>query len=563
MSRRSGNFSTMLFLLLRTSVVLVTTCVASHGAPVQSDTQAMIYLSQFGYLNPKVRNPSSGTIIAADTMKKAIIEFQAFAGLNITGELDRETAETMSLPRCGVRDKVGYASDSRSKRYALQGSRWRVKELSYKIAKYPKNLDHGKVDVELAKAFQVWADQTDLTFVRKTKGQVHIEIRFEKGEHGDGDPFDGPGGTLAHAYFPVYGGDAHFDDAENWSIGSYRGTNLFQVAAHEFGHSLGLSHSDVKTALMAPFYRGYEPHFQLDVDDIQGIQALYGKKASKTPMSTGVKTTTTESSVPSGEDAELCNDASVDTVFRSAEGVTYAFKGDHYWKLTDDGIAAGYPKTISRSWQGLPGHIDAAFTYRNGKTYFFKGSQYWRYVGKKVDGDYPKQISDGFTGIPDNVDAAVVWSGNGKIYFFKGSKFWRFDPSQKPPVKSTYPKPLSNWEGIPDNLDAALQYTNGYTYFFKRGQYYRFNDRTFSVDTADPAFPRPAGYWWFGCKAESSGKSDGKGWFLTGSSYPGLSGAEVGDTSRTSYRGDDADPHSSDVDDLILDAGKRRRNKRH
>jgi len=27
----------------------------------------------------------------------------------------------MSLPRCGVRDKVGYASDSRSKRYALQG----------------------------------------------------------------------------------------------------------------------------------------------------------------------------------------------------------------------------------------------------------------------------------------------------------------------------------------------------------------------------------------------------------------------------------------------------------
>lgn len=127
------------------------------------------------------------------------------------------------------------------------------------------------------------------------------------------------------------------------------------------------------------------------------------------------------------------------------------------------------------------GNIDAAFTYKNGKTYFFQGTKYWRYSGRQVDGDYPKEISEGFTGIPDHLDAALVWGGNGKIYFYKGSKFWRFDPLKRPPVKSTYPKPISNWEGLPNNIDAALQYTNGYTYFFKDDKYYRFNDRTFSV----------------------------------------------------------------------------------
>lgn len=97
--------------------------------------------------------------------------------------------------------------------------------------------------------------------------KTDIRISFEIGDHGDTEPFDGPGNVLGHAFFPQYGGDAHFDNDEYWTSKSkksvtcdshYRcflgtdGVNLFQVAAHEFGHSLGLEHSNKPDAIMAP-----------------------------------------------------------------------------------------------------------------------------------------------------------------------------------------------------------------------------------------------------------------------------------------------------------------------
>ena len=131
----------------------------------------------------------------------------------------------------------------------------------------------------------------------------------------------------------------------------------------------------------------------------------------------------------------------------------------------------------------------------------FPDSEYWKFQNQVPIPGYPKFISEGFIGIPSNVDAAFVWGGNGKIYFFKGTSYWKFDPEKRPPVSSAYPRPISNWEGIPDNIDDATQYTNGYSYFFKNGLYYRFDDTTFRVSDGDPSFPRPVGFWWFGCPA--------------------------------------------------------------
>jgi hypothetical protein len=151
--------------------------------------------------------------------------------------------------------------------------------LQYFFETLTNKLSPSTVQSEVERAFQVWATYANVTFSpAQMQGAVRsIDILFASGAHGDAYPFDGPGGVLAHTFYPApqngepIAGDMHFDADENWHAGT--DTDLFSVALHETGHALGLGHTSDPGAVMYPYYR---MQTGLTSDDIAGIQALYG-----------------------------------------------------------------------------------------------------------------------------------------------------------------------------------------------------------------------------------------------------------------------------------------------
>ncbi|KAI8541557.1 hypothetical protein RHMOL_Rhmol08G0071300 [Rhododendron molle] len=252
------------------------------GQTVKGLQQLKTYLQKFGYINNSPNQTRANDDDFDDSLEAAVKTYQLNYHLKTTGTLDAQTVS----PRCGFPDnskgtKWMRAVKNEANRtenaihtvshstFSHGNSKW--PQLTYAFA--PRTSSDAISAV--ARAFNTWASQTGFRFSQiQDFASADLKIGFYRGDHGDGYPFNGQSGVMAHSFAPTDGRfhyNADYSFSESPIPGSF---HVETVALHEIGHLLGLGHSSVQAAIMWPSIPPATTKGLHD-DDIQGITTLY------------------------------------------------------------------------------------------------------------------------------------------------------------------------------------------------------------------------------------------------------------------------------------------------
>jgi hypothetical protein len=178
--------------------------------------------------------------------------------------------------------------------YFDSGHRWASSSVAYYVNPQSIYVSPNAAISAVQQAAAGWSQQTNanIAFVYAgTTGGSSLtlnyknEVFFRNSSNGGGVAetyywWDGTG-KLVDADIVFWEGAYHFFTGSGCTGGIY----VENVAIHEFGHALGLGHSDAPGATMAPAMSSYCDLTQLtlEADDIAGVQTMYPASGGSSP----------------------------------------------------------------------------------------------------------------------------------------------------------------------------------------------------------------------------------------------------------------------------------------
>ena len=237
--------------------------------------RGLVFLLRIGRLAKSTLDPKallSDRINAAET---AIREFQERMGKDKDGVLGRQTLRVMEdFRNCPTRDDSDKEDlDKNALPKVVNDALEKAKKhhmLFYFVDSSVPTLIDGKRNLDLiADAWDMWIANEKKILIRRVDERENANVIIEcKG-------IDGSFGTLgvAHVGGPKINARliCTLDEDENWTEKRFRG-----AACHEFGHILGLNHTDEAKQLMNPFLSTQldiiEPQ-QGDINELKRIWA--------------------------------------------------------------------------------------------------------------------------------------------------------------------------------------------------------------------------------------------------------------------------------------------------
>jgi hypothetical protein len=255
---------------------------------------ALSYLDAFGYLK---RELAEWKDITLPDILDGLVHFQEMFQLPKTKALTVQTVKAMEARRCGCCDLLTPCCASGQRAITERLPKWKKAGLTYFVEDGVPGLDREVFNAALRSGFLAWTIYVNLHVEpAPTPGAADIVVGVGKGPQSN---FDGPGGTFAWTELPD-GSDKpvrmKFDGDEQWTADARQpGVCVHNVVRHEIGHALGLTHSRVPTALMAPAYNPVVRDPQ-QVDDVSRLLDRYGIEAPP-----GDDRATVEMPVPIGD----------------------------------------------------------------------------------------------------------------------------------------------------------------------------------------------------------------------------------------------------------------------